>query len=200
MKLGFDIDGCFANFNTPYAKLLADENGSDLLPDGWESNPEVFCTWHWDHHYGYPSEIQSRVMSRHILGSRKFWERLPSIEGAAETLRKLNFLSKDHDVYFLTNRMGTGSKTQTEKWLYMHGFDYPTVLLASDKIPIIKALDLGFYIDDKLDTMTGLCEQDWAKGRAFYLQEAPWNKAGRPEELRVTPSVKGALIEAGIWR
>lgn len=207
IRVGLDIDGVFADFNTPYAKFLAEEHGSDLLPEGWQGSNSAFVCWNWDTFYKYPFEVQKRVWNNRILGSKKFWLTLPQLEGAQEVLKKLNYLSKDGsiDCYFLTNRMGVGAKLQTEGWLYGCGYDYPTVMLASDKVPIIKALGLNFYMDDKLDTMLNLRrtanEEKWdMRDKHFILQDAAWNQVGRYDDMKVSRNVKDALLAAGIWR
>src|SRR3990167_4806743 len=156
-KLGVDLDGCIANFNLAYGKRLAEANGKDLLPEGWKDKPEVFVTWNWDSWYGYSSEIQNLVWRRDIINNPTFWGTLKPLDGAVETIKKLNFMSKAGiEVSFITHRMGLMVKTQTEKWLYDVGIDYPTVIIAEDKIPVIRAMKLNFYVDDKIETCNDL--------------------------------------------
>lgn len=207
IRVGLDLDGVLVNFNHHYAKFLAEENGSDLLPEGWKTDSSVFCCWNWDDFYKYPPDVQKRVWENRILGNKNFWKNLSPLDGAVEVLKKLNYLAKDGviDCYMLTNRMGSHAKLQTEGWLYDHGYDFPTVLLASDKVPIIKALGLNFFIDDKLETMLSLRrasrEEKWdMRDKHFILQDAPWNQVGRYDDMKVSSNVKDALIAAGIWR
>lgn len=204
-KLGIDIDGCLANFNLAYGKRLAEANGNDLLPEGWKDKPEVFVCWNWDSHYGYTPEIQNLVWRRDIINNPTFWGTLRGYPLTVETVKKLNFMAKaGMEVSFLTNRMGLMVKQQTEKWLYDIGIDYPTVIIASDKIPIIRAMGLNFYVDDKLETCNDLArvaegEDLPVKGRV-YMVDAPYNREGRHDGVRVVGSVKEALQEAGLWR
>ena len=203
-RLGIDLDGVICEFNKAYARLLAEENGVDLLPSGWEGNPEVFHTWNWDAEFGYGPAVMDRVWQEHIIRSSKFWEKLPVLPEAYGVIRQLDWLSKnDVDVYFLTNRMGKNAKLQTEKFLYNEGMAYPTVILASNKVPIIRSLDLTFFVDDKLETMQELVSvanrDRWLSDKHFFLKDAPWNRAGR-RGLEVVGSVKEALELVGLWQ
>lgn len=204
-KIGVDLDGVLCEFNHAYARLLAQAHGKDLLPPDWPENREVFCCWGWDAYYGYPVVLQDRVWQKHIQGNPLFWESLGPMAGAKETLKKLNSLAEhgEIDCYFITNRRGTNVKLQSEWWLYKHGFNLPTVLLASDKVPIIRSLGLSVYVDDKIETMLELVatseKEKWLHGTHFYLVDAPWNREGRTVGLQVVNSAKQALEDAVVW-
>lgn len=201
-RIGVDIDGCLAQFNEAYAKLLVEEHGENLIPEGG-----TFCCWDWDIHYGFPLAVRKAVLERNVWGSDDFWLKLEPIPGACDTIRKLHWLAHEGkaDVYYLTNRHGATAKKQTEKWLYNNGCDYPTVLIAVDKTPIIKSLGLQLYVDDRLDAMAELVRQaryeKWPQGiEHFYLKDAPWNQENRTEGLQVAGSVREALEKAGLWK
>ena len=203
-KVGIDLDGVLCEFNHAYAKLLAQAHGKDLLPPDWPENREVFCCWGWDTHYGYPLALQQKVYTEQIRQNPKFWELLAPITGAGTVLKRLNRLSQDGDIdcYFITNRMGVNAKTQTEWWLYRHGFNLPTVLLTADKVPIIRSLGLSVYLDDRLPTMLELIQtaekEKWATETQFYLIDAPWNREGRVAGLRVVTTAQQALEEVNL--
>lgn len=162
--------------------------------------------WDWDLFYQYPKEVQSIVWRRDILASRTFWAKLSPVEGAGEVVRKLNFLSRGGvDVYYISNRMGINAKLQSELALYELGADYPTVLLTSSKVPIIKSLGLTFYIDDKLETLLEIMrisgKEKWNTTEShFFLLDAPYNREGRTSDLKVVSSIRDALVEAQLWR
>ena len=196
MRIALDIDGVLCNFNKAYAALLAQELGEDLLPVGWAENQECFHCWDWDTAHGYSPAVQKVVWTQRIWANDKFWAKLDPLPGATDVLRQLNWRMKDGkiDCYFVTNRSGEKAKKQTEWWLYDKGsIDYPTVLLASDKVPILKALDVSFFADDKLETVV----QASTYKVPTYLIDAPWNRQGRPE-LLVAKNVREALEKAGV--
>lgn len=205
MKIGIDLDGVLCEFNHAFAELLAEANGKDLLPTGWREDPSVFHCWEWDLHYGYSSEVIGRAL-RYVQHSRRFWEGLQPLDGAEEVLRHLNQMAKDGtvDCYFITNRSGLQAKVQTERWLLNRGLCYPTVLLASDKVPLIRSLGLTFYADDRLQTMLELVttaeKEKWLVSSNFYLVDTPWNQVGRIPGLKVVDTLQSALKEAGLWK
>lgn len=163
--------------------------GKNKFPTDWG----VPC-WNWDKFYGYTKdEIDATWES--ITADRLFWQKLDSIP-EHEVFARLNTLSKTHDVYFITNRIGIDCKQQTERALYFNGINYPTVLIAADKLPLLKTLKIDFFCDDKLETM----EATTPLGKEFfYLIEAPYNQEGRSTGLRTAANIKDALTKAGLW-
>lgn len=188
--ISLDLDGVIYDWCSAYAKLLAEEHGTDLAP--------VFSSWDWDEKAGYPAAVIERVWKQHIWNSRNFWQGLQPLDGAAEAIRKINWLTKGGkaSAYFITNRHGNGAKEQTEKSLYNLGLDYPTVLLAADKVPILKALGAALFVDDKLETVM----QAHTEVPNTFLFDQPWNRDGRPVQVPVVTSVREALAQVGLWQ
>lgn len=213
MRLAFDIDGVFADFSTAYANLLIEVDGKDRLPEGWRNNPELHTpVWYWERHYGYSKEVEKNVWENHILKSKDFWYELEALPGAGETIHHINKLvQRGHDVYFLTHRMGLKAKRQTEDWLNfiyddagnLRGMDNPTVLLSSDKTPILGALGINFYIDDKAETIveaSKLVDVTDPNKFQLFVKDAPYNRVQYPSgKVTVVGSVKDALEKAGLW-
>lgn len=201
MKIvALDIDGCLANFTSSYARALI-KVGGDRLPKGWETDPEWPKEWYWDRAAGYPPEVEKEVWSNYILqpGS-KFWEQLDALPGTDESLMVLNGKVKrgEVDCYFLTHRIGHRAKNQTETWLYNHGIDYPTVLLAADKVPYLTQLKPDFFIDDKPDHVLAALKADVVD--QLYLRITPYNKdLWEAQGFKKAVSVKDALVDAGLW-
>lgn len=201
LKLAFDLDGVFCDFSSGYAKLLTRHTGIEFPPvsDVWPT------TWYWERDAGVTKEQEEYVWKTGILheGSQ-FWLRMHPMDGAIEALSQINGLIKrGHDVYFVSTRAGHGAKLQTEKWLYRHGIDYPTVLLASDKVPYLRTLGIDFFVDDKPETIEAVMkaaqyEQLPCFGRVF-LKTAPYNRDYViPGVIRVS-SVADALKLIGLW-
>lgn len=206
MKLAIDIDGCLADFSSAYGDLLIKVSGRDLLPVDRKTNPDWPTTWYWERAAGYTKEIESEVWNNHILKTGTFWEDLEPMEHASGTVRRLNALSKHHDIYFITQRMGVRAKLQTEKWLYELGMDYPTVCLVTkgdEKVAIMQALGISFFVDDKAETVVDASRLvDPAEPSKFqlYVKDAPYNRVQYPAgKVTVVGSVKESLEKAGLW-
>lgn len=189
MKIAFDIDGCLANFTDAYAARIVKVTGENRFP-----KPMHIPCWDWDKHYGYTDD-QIAATIEDISKDRLFWEKLDPI-ALPIVFTKIELLSKEHDVYFLTNRFGTNCKQQTEKWLYKQGIYYPTVLIGSNKRPLLDTLKIEFFVDDKLETMN---EVSSPKKPHFYLLDTTYNKNRRKESIQPVESVKDALEKAGLW-
>lgn len=191
-KLAIDVDGVIANFTDAYAHYLFKETGV-IFPKASNEWPEE---WFWERSAGVTAAQEKKVWGDHILSSRTFWQDLRPVESAQEAIYRLNRMSQNGDeVSFITNRPGTQSKYQTEKFLYGLGMNYPTVIVAADKLPILKAMKIEFFIDDRPDTVqeVGL---DASVGR-IYLKDAPYNRSQiyPPTVKRITTLV-AALEDA----
>ncbi len=214
MKLGIDIDGCLANFAEKYAHLIIEVTEKNHFPVGWRVSEDFPPCWDFDTAAGYTNKELAKVWDV-IKRSTTFWEKLLPLDGAPETIKQFNRLAKaGYDIYFLTNRIGTKVKMQTEKWLYHCGLDYPTVLLAADKEPLIRALGIEAFIDDKPDTIMDLVQavtknrEDAKVGKAkeeykcwdhIYLKDAPYNRKDGQFGVKVVKSVRGMLEKEGLW-
>jgi len=200
--LALDIDGVFADFLTPYASLLARVNGKDLLPFGWKRDKGFLWAvdWNWEGAYGYSQKVVDEVWRDHILPSQRFWRDLPLLGGARLAARTINYLARSGaaDVYFVTARPGTKATAQTEDWLVRIGIHNPTVLLSSNKIPILIGLGATHFIDDKPDTIK---EAVAAKLQThLYLKRAPYNQRLGGDGFYRVWNVKEMLDKEGLWR
>lgn len=197
MRLAFDIDGCLANFNEPYAKLLIEESGQDLFPKGWQDEPDLICpVWNYDKHFGY-SELHIQMALDRIRDNPNFWHELRPCFGARAALRHINQLAKlGHDVYFITTRFGVNCKRQTEQWLYDMGIDFPTVIISSNKPPVLKGLGASLFVDDKLSTIESIGDEVDEGG--VFLLDRPYNREGRSRYIQIVSSVMDALKAKGL--
>ncbi len=189
MRLGFDVDGVFADFNEKFIDYSVAVTGKDLYP----ARPFDITTWNYPESYGYTSAEVSAVW-KVIKADPYFWLSIKPYRETRATLFALSYTSTD-DIYFITNRMGmtTGrwsgkgvqphnfpkglsAKAQTDEWLIRNGFENPTVLLTKYKGLAAHALSLDAYIDDKwencVDVATPLT--GWPATKVF-LMDRPWN-------------------------
>lgn len=169
MRIGFDIDGVLSNFIKAYQALFVSVTGRDLFEPNDVLEPPC---WDWPQLRGYTDEEVAKVWAI-IKSDPEFWVRLDetehmkSLRGVAETLLA-------HDVYFVTDRPGIRTKTQTEDWLlFKSGCFNPTVLVSAQKGLCAKALKLDCYIDDKLENV-------WDVQQATTPRDAAGNVIGPP--------------------
>ena len=171
MRIGLDIDGVLADFNTPFIALMKESAGRDLFPpDYWPH------TWNYPEALGYTSAEVSAVWE-HIKANGVFWQYLPMLPGLSQFYKWFysGGASADvHEFYFVTSRMGRRVKLQTENWLDVRVGRGLTVLISSEKGAIAKALKLDFYVDDRAENIADVIEKS-PSTRAFLL-DSPWNQ------------------------
>ncbi len=155
MRIGLDIDGVLADFNTAFAERLATLTGRTLAPAPFD--PHV---WDWPRQIGYTGD-EVDLAWRSVDQEANFWRALPARTGAVTFLSNLcqwmayqNWVhAHSHEVYFLTTRThGIRVKDQTEAWLQAHGFGCrpPTVLITrGDKGEVAFPLGLTHAVDDR---------------------------------------------------
>ena len=178
MRIGFDVDGVFADFNKNFVRLFPQCH----FPAVGDDFPDV---WDYPQKYGATAEETSAVWERIKLDER-FWLTLPQYADAFDALSRIDELTQRHQIYFITSRTGATAKRQTEKWLYSRGIYYPTVLIVSaaedQKPKLISGLRLHAYIDDKLETMEACVAYNSATH--YFLFDRPWNRTQHTEEDR----------------
>ena len=173
MRVGIDMDGVLADFNTTFIDLIVQTTGKNLFPPG----PFDIPTWHYPEHYGYSRDEVKEVWEV-VKNSERFWFMLQPYDDAVDFIKQLD--PEKHDIYFITNRVGLNVKYQTESWLEFFQFAMesnriamPTVLISEHKGYAAAALNLDVYIDDKVEN----CEdvKTWTKDCKVFMRARPWN-------------------------
>lgn len=168
--LAFDVDGVLASFEHGLAPILTKLTGIEF-PVGTVGFPSV---WDWDLAAGV-TRLQQAEAWETIKTSKTFWLDLPAHSGASEFLRWISLLPQ-HDIYFITNRMGQNPKFQTERWLKHWGFQgHPTVLISGKKGYVCNALGVDLYVDDKTENCFDVNNLS-PKTTCFMLQR-PYNRS-----------------------
>lgn len=185
MRIGFDVDGVLADFNTEFIKRCIEVTGKDLFPP----RPFEIPTWHYPQVYGY-TEQEMDFGKGPVWGSIKsdpgFWRFLPAYDWTPEVLERLrNSQANGCEIYFITDRAGIQVKRQTEDFLRALGFHFPTVLISGKKALVASALKLDFYIDDRFENARSVAE-DVPACQTFLLNR-PWNTTlGSGEFFRIS--------------
>lgn len=166
MRLGLDLDGVLADFDSSYRQLI-EEVTQRPLP---VADPTV---WDWPVTCGVTPEEEAEVWRR-IHHSREFWAALGDAPNfTADTCRALADISRFHDVYFITARPSRYAKHQTEQWLIRHGLP-PCALMTEHKGLAAKVLNLHVYVDDRPENVLAtVCESPTTR---TYLQRRSWNR------------------------
>lgn len=179
MKLAVDMDGCLADFNTPFHARLVEKWG-DRFPAGYD--PAQPPCWEWPRHFGYTFDEEREIWGD-VHRNDKFWQYLSEVPYGAVAVGMLDKLAfRGHDVYFVTQRDGTNAKQQTERWLEARGMYNPTVLICGDKIPVLKALKIDMFVDDRPETLIDAAKvgglRTYAKLTSYNAGTKPWNVVG----------------------
>lgn len=193
MKIGFDVDGVLADFNTAFIERVIQVTGRDLFP----ARPFDIPCWAYPRYYGYTPEEESAVW-RHVTDDPTFWLNLAPYDDAPDTLWRLRELSCLNDVYFITARPGRLAKQQTEIWLATQSGDFmwnPTVLMSGDKGECARVLGLDVYIDDKWDNAVSVAYAGPLFGS--FLLERPWNRNLGDKHIRRVKTTREMLSMIG---
>jgi uncharacterized HAD superfamily protein len=175
MRIGFDIDGVLADFNSSFIELVKEVTGRNLFPDGYWPH-----TWDYPEALGYSKDETSAVWER-IKAGGTFWNQLAPLPDMA-VLQQWMILpfgesaqEPYHEFYFITSRMGKNVKLQTEEWLdeQMQCSGH-TVLISSEKGALCKALKLDYYIDDRAENILDVMQT--SPSTFAYLLDQPWNQ------------------------
>lgn len=184
MRFGIDLDGCVADFTSSFIKAV-----NTIWPGRLPLNYQPL-DWHWTDSGLTTAEINH--VWAFIHKQPNFWMSLhPIIENVrAIALHRKRF--PDDELYYITARQDTaGMPTmhQTQEWLRMCGiYGLGTGVIVDyggDKVPIFRALQCDFNIDDKLSAVV----EHSARTKGAYLLSQPWNVNNRPEGLTVVSNL-----------
>lgn len=180
MRIGLDVDGVLANFFHAFETLVIrlDPEHRNLFP---LLGPEGPITWHWPQYWGYSDvlmDFKNGLVWDYIRRDKWFWYRLPSLPDMHVLEFLWTRLRSDHEVYFITNRVGDRAKHQTEEWLRARGIDIPTVIITSKKGETAKLLNLDAYVDDNWDNVIDVGVQ--CPACQTFLIDRAYNRPNSP--------------------
>ncbi len=189
------MDGVFADFVTGFNRVLVHTAGKDLFP----ANYEATC-WDWAETVGY-TESEVAVAWAAVNEDQHFWFTLPDYNDTVDTLKRLwNLQKAGHEVYFITNRVGTRVKEQTDKWLFERTpslMPCPSVLITALKGCAAEALQLNAYIDDKPSNCRDVVRHMGLFCKVYML-DRPWNQEADDKYIMRVDSVNRMLDTLGV--
>jgi uncharacterized HAD superfamily protein len=167
VRIGIDLDGVLADFTTSYWRLMAEIQGTLPMPSDF-----VPGRWHWEQEAGFTANTVTRAWET-IGASEDFWKSLsvlPSAQGM-----DLVSLQEENDLYFITHRRGKDVKYQSERWLQGEFFlEMPTVLIAGDKGPLARGLELDVFIDDRAENIVEVLRH--SRRTQCFVVDYPYNR------------------------
>lgn len=195
MIVMWDVDGVLANFQQGYHRL------ANRMFDVGVDETYVPPTWDWLQDTIGEDKV-NRVWE-HIRQSPDFWFELDPLV-SREELTRIRELTRKHTMYYVTSRVGSTAKRQTERWLSMYvGADLntPTVLISTRKADAANALGADYTIDDKAGNVLAVYYNSPAS-RKVYVLDTPYNQFSNDvmgHRVRRVKSVKDFLddIEKG---
>ena len=139
VNVGIDVDDVMADFVATHRRLCRTLFGrptADVEPVDWQFS-----------NYGL-TEAEHEEVWRHIQASPDFWLSLDPLSHTSD-LRYVEF-----DPVFVTARVDTAglpTHVQTSQWIEEHyGIVRPAVIVTNRKGLIAAALDLDYFVDDRL--------------------------------------------------
>ncbi len=164
-KIGVDIDGVLANF-TQAAREVCKK-----WFDGRPNDNLVQTGWGFDSLGITPEE--EKWMWKVIDKTPDWWLDLRCLPNTC----RLGQLDDTHRVVFITNRkdghVGMPIEWQSAHWLKTKfKIEFPTVLISDDKGPLVKALKLDYYIDDRDKNVREVLQA--APECKTYMCKWPW--------------------------
>lgn len=171
MVVMFDIDGCLASFGAGFRKV-AESLGKD--PKLGSLRIEDLDKECW--------EV--------VLRSETFWHELPQIV-ERETFNRIYMLTREHDLYFVTNRHGLRAQRQTERWLEDRGILSPTVIVTPHKGEAAHVIGAHYSIEDNPDNALAIAV---AGAKSFLLDRPKINHhVALPPQIKRVPTVDAFL-------
>lgn len=173
LKIGVDMDGVIDDFTSAF------RNEAEVLL-GRKING-VQTNWNFEDCLDITKDEVKRVWDK-IFATENWWYLTPEANPLVDEL--LPWLCKNHDVYFITNRPEiAGFPTQQQTAMYLDELDiqFPTVLVVKNKGPIVKALALDVFLDDRPENLENI--RAYSPTTYVRLMDQPYNRDYQVSQL-----------------
>jgi len=162
-KLGIDLDGVTCQFVKAFFEISNPMFGTDFkIQEDWD--------------FTQYTKAQVNAVWGAIKTTKNFWQELSPEEGTSLLTHAAQ--QRHVELVFITSRiptLGHPVREQSSQWLRNNfHITYPFVIVADrpeDKIPLVKALHIEAFIDDKRSTI----EEMNAAGLRSYARLQPYN-------------------------
>jgi hypothetical protein len=197
MKIGFDMDGVLADFESAFRAVETRLFGSAETTGAGEPGEE-------EERPSPPSETSSSrddrrhrdAVWREIRATPDFWTTLRPIQHDAVRRIHEMMLAYRWEVFFVTQRPATAGDTvqrQTQRWLVAQGFDLPSVLVVpGSRGAAAGALRLDYHVDDLAQNCVDVMSE--SKARPILIVP-PGNDATARTARRLGIGVAGSIDE-----
>jgi 5'(3')-deoxyribonucleotidase len=159
VRLGIDLDGVVADFNTGWIRRYNADFGADVAFDAvvsWDGIPSLTHFRHMDEFWTWARDHDGHSLFRH----------LDPYPGAIETLARLN---ADHEVVVLTTKP-RWAVHDTFAWIADHRLPTQEVHILFDKWRV----DCDVYLDDSPNMVAELARRRPGSKVCRFVR--PWNK------------------------
>jgi len=166
-----DMDGVLADFSLAFTTLANEIYGTPIVSDTEQTD--------WSFRFHLTPEQQDQLWT--VLKNRPRWWQ--SLEPLVDkwTLNRIQNLSLEYDIYFVTNRFSdrTPPGVQTVHWLNAHGIINPRVILSKHKGEMARLLGTTHSLEDNWDNAGYIyCIADNPQVKS-YLLNRPYNRGLR---------------------
>ncbi len=208
LRIGFDMDGVFADFASAFHDVEVRLFGRDaaIKPNDPEqeeaAEAKAAAAGDTLEEEGPPSPRQLRrrrdAVWSAIRSTRDFWTTLEPLDPGA--VRRLDDLATRHrwEVFFMTQRPETEGDTvqrQTQRWLVQQGFELPSVLvLGGSRGAAAAALRLDYHVDDSPQHCVDIVSESHARP-ILVLPDQDQATIAKAKKLRIgtARSIAGCL-------
>jgi uncharacterized HAD superfamily protein len=189
-NLGVDLDGVVANYAFTFSQLLRELYGKTLP---LVNEDDFGLDWDWAKWYPLTKEQIDGAYLEEMPKVENFWMKLKLMDEADWTYFKDQVQSlKKTNVYFITSRISTEGYSvvkQSQKWLIEKGFENPNVIVHNYKGPVVKALNIKAFIDDKFGNCADVLNNNGSNCEV-YLRNCNYNLSYNHPKIKRVNSLK----------
>lgn len=173
MNIALDLDGVLFDFNTHFVEFARKHYPQLSCPNVSNQWPRA-----WDYLDEYLGRPEVSKLWRKVLKSPSFWRDCPSYWWSPDLL-EATYERGDH-IYFITSRQGHHPQRQT--WMALldvtqdvsHSGAVIPVMKPEDKIPLLNALRIDYFVDDKKETVAHALAE--CPNTQVACWDQPWNR------------------------
>jgi uncharacterized protein len=169
MKFGFDIDDTLINLREHAFHIYNKKLNKEVSLDEFHAITRVEI----HEPFGLSDAEGSKMWNSSL--EEIYYTSCPAYPGAIELLHQL--VEDGHEIYYITSRPKEHGE-RTKNWLKEQGFpvednNFYYGMKDSEKVDIIRSLQLDYYFDDKPDVLNTLANESSVR---IYVKDQSYNK------------------------